>query len=203
LRRYGKQGSKRGGLCRFEEKYMQDHVHLRSGSVFVPDEVPDMRDLLESNHEGEAPEDAVEAEVLIERHREIDVDEKGCALGTGKRKESRARVWLSHGQGDVIVNGLPLAKYFKLPVHRSFAIAPLLKFSQPESFTMRVLVNGGGAVLLCLQEREIDATQCRHHVLRHIERHHAQISRTLCSNTPFLRLSQRVYFLKNVSGIKV
>jgi hypothetical protein len=168
-------------LCRFEEKYMQDHVHLRSGSVFVPDEVPDMRDLLESSHEGPAPDDAVETKVLIGRHREIDVDEKGCSLGTGKRKVSRARVWLSHGQGDVIVNGLPLAKYFKLPLHRSLAIAPLLKFSQPKSFTMRVLVNGGGAVLLCLQEREIDATQYRHHVLRHIDRYLAPIFCALCS----------------------
>lgn len=131
-------------MCRFEETYLHDEVHLKSGSVFLPHAVPNFRDLLEQHHEGPATKAVKHQVELQEPHREFDVDEKGCALGTGKRKECRARVWLSHGQGDAIVNGLPFGKYFKQPAHRAIAMAPMLMMSEPKGFTTRVLVNGGG-----------------------------------------------------------
>ncbi|QXK91659.1 30S ribosomal protein S9 [Neoehrlichia mikurensis] len=41
------------------------------------------------------------------------IDSKGRSYGTGKRKESVARVWIKAGSGKVVVNNMELSKYFK------------------------------------------------------------------------------------------
>ena len=45
--------------------------------------------------------------------------------GTGKRKNSVARVILSPGSGEAVVNGKPLATYFPRQILQAIATAPL------------------------------------------------------------------------------
>lgn len=44
------------------------------------------------------------------------IDENGRAYGTGRRKESVARVWVKPGQGKHTINGKPMSEYFARPV---------------------------------------------------------------------------------------
>ena len=49
--------------------------------------------------------------------RETKVDDLGRAYGTGRRKESTARVWLKRGKGKITVNGKPQEQYFGRQTH--------------------------------------------------------------------------------------
>lgn len=78
--------------------------------------------------------------------RHIDVDAKGRALARGRRKASSARVWLSHGVGDVTVNRRPLGAYFNGAAQRAAVIAPLMALGKPGKWNVHATVEGGGAV---------------------------------------------------------
>lgn len=77
--------------------------------------------------------------------RQIDVDAKGRALARGRRKASSARVWLSHGVGDVSVNHKPLGAYFNSHAHRAAVISPLTTVGAPGQWNVHATVEGGGA----------------------------------------------------------
>ncbi|WP_149453443.1 30S ribosomal protein S9 [Pasteuria penetrans] len=64
--------------------------------------------------------------------------------GTGRRKESVARVHLRPGSGKMIVNGRPMEEYFGLPILRAIVRQPLVLANREGVFDILVNVKGGG-----------------------------------------------------------
>ena len=63
---------------------------------------------------------------------------------TGKRKNSVAKVWLTPGNGKIIVNNKDLNEYFELNVARDLLSSPLILAEKSDSFDVKVTVMGGG-----------------------------------------------------------
>ncbi len=64
--------------------------------------------------------------------------------GTGRRKSSTARVRLTRGSGQIIVNRLPLDEYFGRETSRMIARQPLVTADVQSTFDIEVNVDGGG-----------------------------------------------------------
>ena len=65
--------------------------------------------------------------------------------GTGRRKTSTARVYLSAGTGKITVNGRNLEDYFGREVARMIVRQPLELTSNSEKFDTNITVAGGGS----------------------------------------------------------
>ncbi len=72
------------------------------------------------------------------------VDSKTWILGTGRRKESVARVFLRPGSGKFTVNHRPVEKYFPNHAWKHDAMEPLKFTSLAEQVDVVVTANGGG-----------------------------------------------------------
>ncbi|MFT5210176.1 MAG: small subunit ribosomal protein S9 [Flavobacterium sp.] len=64
--------------------------------------------------------------------------------GTGRRKSAKARVFLSSGAGQIIVNQRPLDEYFGRETARMIVRQPLELVELTEKFDLHVTVKGGG-----------------------------------------------------------
>lgn len=64
--------------------------------------------------------------------------------GTGRRKESVARVWLLPGKGGVVVNGVQLGEYFCRDTLKMLVKQPLEVTRTVEKYCVRSNVRGGG-----------------------------------------------------------
>ena len=64
--------------------------------------------------------------------------------GTGRRKSSTARVFLSKGSGNITVNDRPLDEYFGRETSRMVVRQPLELTDTLDSFDVKVTVAGGG-----------------------------------------------------------
>ena len=64
--------------------------------------------------------------------------------GTGRRKRSTARVYLTNGNGDINVNKRPLDKFFGRKTARMIVRQPLELMNLTDKFTVNVTVSGGG-----------------------------------------------------------
>ncbi len=65
-------------------------------------------------------------------------------LGTGRRKEAVARVFLRPGTGNIIVNGKELKEYLPSEVLQMVVRAPLELTNTLDQFDVLVNVDGGG-----------------------------------------------------------
>ena len=65
--------------------------------------------------------------------------------GTGRRKTSAARVFLSTGNGNITVNSNPLDKYFGRETSRMIVRQPLEVAELVDKVDVRVTVRGGGS----------------------------------------------------------
>ena len=65
--------------------------------------------------------------------------------GTGRRKTSTARVYLTSGSGNITVNRRPLDGYFGREVARMIMRQPLELVEMSEKFDITVSVRGGGS----------------------------------------------------------
>ena len=65
--------------------------------------------------------------------------------GTGRRKTSTARVFITAGSGTITVNDRPLDEYFGRPVSRMIVRQPLENVGLTEKFDENVTVSGGGS----------------------------------------------------------
>ncbi len=65
--------------------------------------------------------------------------------GTGRRKTSTARVFLSKGTGNIVVNGKPLDEYFGRETSRMVVRQPLELLDATESYDLYITVKGGGS----------------------------------------------------------
>jgi small subunit ribosomal protein S9 len=65
--------------------------------------------------------------------------------GTGRRKTSTARVFITAGTGAIVVNDRPLDEYFGRPVARLVVRQPLELVGLGDKFDVNVTVAGGGS----------------------------------------------------------
>ena len=78
----------------------------------------------------------------VERVKEIDA--QGRSYGTGRRKDSVARVWLKPGNGTVTVNGRDQAVYFGRKTHQLILNQPFLIVNAVGHYDVICTVKGGG-----------------------------------------------------------
>nr|AKM76748.1 ribosomal protein S5 domain 2-like superfamily protein [Erodium chrysanthum] len=72
------------------------------------------------------------------------VDEKGRAYGTGRRKCSRARVWVMPGDGKFFVNDKEFDAYFPMLDHRAALLRPFTETKTLGLWDVKCTVEGGG-----------------------------------------------------------
>ena len=65
--------------------------------------------------------------------------------GTGRRKTSTARVFITKGTGEITINGRSLDEYFGREVARMIVRQPLELVEMTEKFDVKVTVKGGGS----------------------------------------------------------
>ena len=70
--------------------------------------------------------------------------ENNTTYATGRRKTSTARVYLSKGKGNILVNDLPLEEYFGREVAKILVKQPLVLLDISSKFDIMVKVSGGG-----------------------------------------------------------
>ncbi|MFQ5716967.1 MAG: 30S ribosomal protein S9 [Nitrospinales bacterium] len=63
---------------------------------------------------------------------------------TGKRKEAIARVWLTPGEGNIVVNRKALGDYFSRETSEMIVQQPLAMTEKLDSFDINATVVGGG-----------------------------------------------------------
>ena len=64
--------------------------------------------------------------------------------GTGRRKSSVARVYLSAGKGEITVNGRSFDEYFGTEILKTIVRQPLVVTGTEGKFDINVTVKGGG-----------------------------------------------------------
>jgi len=64
--------------------------------------------------------------------------------GTGRRKSAAARVFMKPGNGEIVVNGRPLDKFFGRETARMIVRQPLTVAEAEGKFDFHVTVSGGG-----------------------------------------------------------
>jgi small subunit ribosomal protein S9 len=90
------------------------------------------------------------AEVERQKQEEIakarvrQVDEKGRAYGTGKRKCSIARVWIQPGHGKFVINDKEIDAYFPILDHRADLLRPFTVTKTLGLWDVACTVKGGG-----------------------------------------------------------
>lgn len=65
--------------------------------------------------------------------------------GTGRRKTSTARVFISLGSGNIVINDRPIDEYFGREVARMIVRQPLELTENANKFDVKVTVKGGGS----------------------------------------------------------
>lgn len=80
----------------------------------------------------------------VAKARVRQVDEKGRAYGTGKRKCSIARVWIQPGDGNFVVNDKEFDVYFPMLDHRAALLRPFSETKTLGMWDVNCTVKGGG-----------------------------------------------------------
>lgn len=68
----------------------------------------------------------------------------GATYATGKRKDSVARVYLLPGKGNITVNGVAMASYFRRPVLQMIIAQPFGVAKRETEYDIVAFVMGGG-----------------------------------------------------------
>lgn len=64
--------------------------------------------------------------------------------GTGRRKRSIARVYLSSGKGKILINNRPYTDYLARPTLATIVRQPFKAIGDVDGYDVKVNVNGGG-----------------------------------------------------------
>jgi small subunit ribosomal protein S9 len=64
--------------------------------------------------------------------------------GTGRRKSSAARVYLTKGKGEITINDRPIDVFFGRETARMIVRQPLEKLELADTFDIKATVSGGG-----------------------------------------------------------
>jgi small subunit ribosomal protein S9 len=81
-------------------------------------------------------------EAAVEKTPQI--DSLGRSYGTGRRKNSSARVWLKPGKGSIVINDKDVTKYFGRPVLRMIINQVFEVTNSEGQFDIFCTVAGGG-----------------------------------------------------------
>ncbi len=73
-----------------------------------------------------------------------DIKLSNATYATGKRKDSVARVYLTAGKGNIIVNGTPVNEYFRRPVLQMIIAQPFGVTKRDGAYDVQAFVMGGG-----------------------------------------------------------
>ena len=87
--------------------------------------------------------EAAEVETPLAERKPV-IDKFGRSYGTGRRKDSSARVWIKPGNGKITVNGKEVTKYFGRPVLRMVINQPFEITQNKGRFDVICTVKGGG-----------------------------------------------------------
>jgi small subunit ribosomal protein S9 len=87
---------------------------------------------------------AVENRTEVKEPAKPQLDEKGRAYGTGRRKDAVARVWIARGTGKITVNDRDIVQYFargtqRLVINQAFELS-----NRIGQFDVVCFVKGGG-----------------------------------------------------------
>ncbi|PWW79061.1 hypothetical protein C7212DRAFT_275456 [Tuber magnatum] len=80
----------------------------------------------------------------LKRRVERTVDNFGRAYAIGRRKTAVARVFLVEGEGQTLVNGLPIIKKFSRIHDRESVLWPLVVTNRADKYNVFAVVKGGG-----------------------------------------------------------
>ena len=80
----------------------------------------------------------------LEENNPVKLDVKERAYATGKRKNSIARVWIKKGEGEILINGKNLDKYFSRTVLQMIVNQPLEVIQSIGAYEIKATVKGGG-----------------------------------------------------------
>ena len=72
------------------------------------------------------------------------MQQENVFYATGRRKTAIARTWIKPGRGQIIINNLPLEKYFPIETIRTDMIQPFKLTNTFGSYDVRATVVGGG-----------------------------------------------------------
>ena len=98
----------------------------------------------EEEEDGDASQDVAPlARGELPKIRERKVDEKGRSYGTGRRKTSIARVWISEGCGQITVNDKNFCDYFT-QTPREHVLEAFVTSKTAGFFDVRCTAQGGG-----------------------------------------------------------
>ncbi len=81
---------------------------------------------------------------MSEENVQSKIDSFGRAYGTGRRKESVARVWIKPGNGDIQVNGRRMVDYFSRSVLQTLVLRPFSISNRLGRYDVICTVRGGG-----------------------------------------------------------
>ncbi|CAN4100686.1 unnamed protein product [Withania somnifera] len=111
--------------------------------------LPPLREIEEMRYEKNTRKSS-RADIERQKQEEVakarvkQVDEKGRAYGTGRRKCSIARVWVEPGSGKVTVNDKEFDIYFPMLDHRAVLLRPFTETKTLGLWDVRCTVKGGG-----------------------------------------------------------
>lgn len=111
--------------------------------------LPPLREIEEMRYERNTRKSS-RADIERQKQEEVakarvkQVDEKGRAYGTGRRKCSIARVWVEPGGGKFMVNDKEFDVYFPMLDHRAVLLRPFTETKTLGLWDVRCTVKGGG-----------------------------------------------------------
>ncbi|XP_059275587.1 small ribosomal subunit protein uS9m [Lycium ferocissimum] len=111
--------------------------------------LPPLREIEEMRYEKNTRK-STRADIERQKQEEVakarvkQVDEKGRAYGTGRRKCSIARVWVEPGGGKFMVNDKEFDVYFPMLDHRAVLLRPFTETKTLGMWDVRCTVKGGG-----------------------------------------------------------
>lgn len=111
------------------------------------------------------------------------IDQLGRSYGTGRRKNSIARVWIKPGKGKVSINGREFEEYFTRPAHRTLLLQPFAETKTISQYDVFCTVKGGGSTG--------QAGAIRHGISRALDQHSPELHVSLSRNG-FLTRDSRV-----------
>jgi|TARA_B110000305_G_C19398138_1_gene618611 small subunit ribosomal protein S9 len=103
---------------------------------------------------------------------------------TGRRKTSTARIYLSKGEGNILVNDLPLEEYFGREVAKILVNQPFVLLEMENKFDVNIKVSGGGSFG--------QAGAIRHGIARALEKYDPENRPTLKTAGYLTRDSRKV-----------
>ncbi|CAA2971074.1 28S ribosomal protein S9, mitochondrial-like [Olea europaea var. sylvestris] len=111
--------------------------------------LPPLRDIEDQRYEKNTKKSS-RAEIERQKQEEVansrvrQVDDKGRAYGTGRRKCSIARVWIQPGEGNFVVNDKEFDVYFPMLDHRAALLRPFSETKTLGIWDVNCTVKGGG-----------------------------------------------------------